>query len=144
MSDVKVPQMNQIVIAGNLVKDPKRIETQSGKTLLKLCIANTRYFRRNGETDKDTCFVDIDYWQNYPDKYVDSLVKGSPVLVSGNLKQESWDDKDTGKPRSKLMVNAGKIESLSWGNDPSESIVGGTVESNAIHDAPATEDDIPF
>ena len=146
MSDVRTPQINQWVVAGNLTGDPERVQTQSGKTVIKFCIANTQHFRRDGQADKDTSFIDVEYWQSYPDRFIDAMVKGAPVLVVGKAKQDTWEDKNTGQKRSKIKLNAMKIEPLSWGNsDGDESTHQPTsAHSSPAVSAPTPEDDIPF
>ena len=145
MSDVRTPQINQWIVAGNLTGDPIRKETTSGKTVIKFCIANTQHFRRDGQADKDTSFIDVEYWQSYPDRFIDAMVKGAPVLVVGKAKQDTWEDKTTGKNRSKIKLSAMKIEPLSWGNSEDESPQQPhSAHSSAPTPASAPEDDIPF
>lgn len=136
MSDVKTPQLNQVVIAGNCTRDPESITTKSGKTVVKLSIANKRYYSKQGEMSEEICFVDIDWWSEYAAKTISTIRKGSPVVVVGNLKLNTWET-PSGDKRSKLSVNAHKVESLCWGNDQSS-------ESAKNITMPKLEDDIPF
>ena len=145
MSDVRTPQINQWIVGGNLTGDPERIQTKSGKTVIKFCIANTQHFRRDGQADKDTSFIDVEYWQSYPDRFIDAMLKGAPVLVIGKAKQDTWEDKNTGQKRSKIKLNAMKIEPLSWGNSEEEATQQPpSADSSATAPASTLEDDIPF
>ena len=63
MSDLRVPDLNQVIIAGRLTRDPELKYTASGLALCKIAIANTRYFKRkDGERGEETTFVDATLW----------------------------------------------------------------------------------
>jgi single-stranded DNA-binding protein len=72
--------------------------------------------------------------------------KGNPLYVEGRLKQESWEDKETGKKQTKTKVVGEHMQFLGGGNGersprPPERQPGPTP---APADAGEDEDDIPF
>jgi len=118
MGDVRVPTLNRIIITGRLAADPDLRYTPSGTAVCKLRIVNTKYARdNNGERQEEPCFFDATIWERQAEYCGDKLQKGRPVLVEGRLKQESWEDKQSGQPRSKLVIAASNIAPLDWDDD---------------------------
>lgn len=172
MGDVRVPDLNKIVICGRLAADPDLRYIPSGAAVCKLCIVNTRYYRnRDGERNEDTCFINATIWERQAEFCGERLSKGRPVLIEGRLKQENWEDKATGQPRSRLVIAAQRITPLDWdeegrsggsgggGNrsnyaDRAQNNNQGNRQNNddqspyknedAYDDEPIPEDDIPF
>ena len=60
----------------------------------------------NGFKKDDTTFIDVKFFGKTAEAAAENLRKGSKIGFSGELKQESWKDKETGKDRSKLVVCA--------------------------------------
>ena len=100
---------NKVFIIGNLARDPDFRHTSSGKSVCKMTVASSR---KNGNTE-ETCFVDVTVWGKTAENCRQYLSKGSCVLVEGYLKQETWDDRNGGGKRSKLVVVAENIQFMS-------------------------------
>jgi len=101
VSDLRLPDLNKVFIAGRLTADPELKYLSSGMALCKLRIANTRFFKKkDGSKGEETCFVDATLWDKQAEWVGESLKKGRPVLIEGSLKTDEWDDKDTGQKRS--------------------------------------------
>jgi single-strand DNA-binding protein len=60
--------------------------------------------------------VDITCWNRLAEIAAEFLKKGRPVLVSGHLAQDRWEEEGTGKKRSKLRVVAETIQFLGGGS----------------------------
>ena len=98
--------LNRIMMAGNLTKDPELRKTPTGKVVTKISIAaNARY--GTGEDRKtDTTYIEVDVW-GVPGENLSKLArKGQEILVEGSLKQDTWEDKQTGESRSKYFIRA--------------------------------------
>jgi single-strand DNA-binding protein len=89
--------INQVILMGRLTRDPEQRTTTSGKTIASFSIA----VDRGGESDQAD-FFDITAWEKLGELVVQYLAKGRRVLVQGRLRQDSWDDKETGKKRSRV------------------------------------------
>jgi single-strand DNA-binding protein len=114
-SNVRVPNINSLTIAGRLGNDPDLRYTQSGVPVANFDICNTRYFKNNnGDKAEESCWVSVTVWEKLAEYVGEHLKKGSPVIVEGRLKQETWDDKDTGAKRSRLKLQANSIHTLEW------------------------------
>jgi single-strand DNA-binding protein len=163
MSDLRVPDLNNVVIAGRLTRDPELKYVSSGRAVCRISIANTRFYKdKNGERKEDTSFIDATVWDKYAEFVGEKLKKGRPVIVEGRLKSDSWEDKASGQKRSKIEIAAQRITALDWdengrgGGGGGGSYGGGggyggessrpssSAPSPREIEEPIPEDDIPF
>lgn len=75
----------------------------------------------NEGKDKDGNYInnsiEVEAWNKTGEVIVNYCPKGSNVFVSGNIRQEEWDDKDTGAKRRKHVLKAGRVELLPKAGD---------------------------
>ena len=104
---------NKVILVGNVTKDPELRYTPKGTALCNLTLAvNEKYTADNGEKRESVSFIEVTFWGRLAEIVGEYVKKGKPILVSGSLKQESWEDKTTGKKRSKLVVVADEMQLL--------------------------------
>lgn len=102
---------NKVILMGNLTRDPELRQTQSGTSVCRFSIAvNRSYTGQDGTNRDETCFIDVDTFGRSAENIAKYFGKGKPILVEGRLRQDTWDDKETGKPRSKLVVVMERFE----------------------------------
>lgn len=119
-----MPDMNKVFLMGNLTRDPTLRSIPGGAAVCDFGLAiNRRYRTSSGEDREETCFVEIETWRRQAETCDRYLSKGSPVLVEGRLKYDQWEDRDTGKKRSKLRVTAQRVQFL--GSPDSDKDAGG-------------------
>lgn len=97
-----------ITIVGNMVDDPELRYTASEAAVANFTVASTpRKFNRqtNEFEDGQTLFQRCSVWREMAENVVESLSKGTRVVVYGNLEGQSWEDKDTGQKRSGTQLN---------------------------------------
>jgi single-strand DNA-binding protein len=99
--------INQVVLMGRLTRDPEQRTTTTGKTIASFSLAVDR-----GGQDDQADFFEVTAWEKLGDLVIQYLGKGRRVLVQGRLRQDSWDDKDTGKKRSRVEVTATDVTFL--------------------------------
>src|SRR6266702_6353952 len=90
----------QITIIGNLVDDPELRYTPTGQTVAKFRVASTPRFRDNstGEwKDGDSLFLTCNVWRQAAENVAESLQRGMRVIVSGRLRQRSYETKEGDK-----------------------------------------------
>jgi len=117
--DADVIDLNRVTLAGNLVRDPQERATQSGNPVCGLRVAvNRQYTGRNGEAQEETCYLDVDVFGGQAGPCIAYLKKGSPVLVEGRLRQDEWEDKETGAKRSRIKVVASRVQFLESSRAP--------------------------
>lgn len=145
--------INQVILMGRLTRDPEQRTTTSGKTIASFSIAVDR-----GGQDDQADFFDVTAWEKLGELVVQYLSKGRRCLVQGRLRQDSWDDKETGKKRTRIEVVATDVTFLDGPNgDGSGSSSGGYQNSSNqsnkksddvviqdIDDKPIDLSEIPF
>lgn len=106
--------LNKVFLIGNLTRDPELRYTPQGSAICDLGLAiNRQYTTNDGAKKEEVCFVDITAWGRQAETCNRFVKKGSQIFVEGRLKLDSWQDKETGKNRSKLNVVAERIQFLS-------------------------------
>lgn len=99
--------INQVILMGRLTRDPETRTTPSGKSVTSFSIAVDRV----GQDDQAD-FFDVTAWEKTGELVQQYLSKGRRVLVQGRLRQDSWEDKETGKKRSRVEVTATDVTFL--------------------------------
>ena len=108
--------INTVILGGNLTRDPEVRYTPQGTAVAKLGLAvNQTYRTKDGENREEVCFIDVDVWARQAETCGEYLKKGSSILVEGTLKLDTWDDRETGKKRSKHKIRARRVTFLSTG-----------------------------
>jgi single-strand DNA-binding protein len=150
---------NQVVLMGNLTRDPDLRQIPSGQSVCSFSLAlNRSYKGQDGEWKEATDFVDVVAWGPLGERVAQYVTKGRPVLVSGRLQSRQWEQ--DGQKRSKLEVVAQDVTFLGGRNDtggdpaPSQNEAPAAakpksksnkdVEIEDISDEPINLDDIPF
>src|SRR6266487_1860281 len=87
----------QITITGNLVDDPELRFTPSGQPVAKFRVASTPRFldkNTNEWKDGDSLFLTCNVWLQAAENAAESLQRGMRVIVSGRLRQRSYETKE--------------------------------------------------
>jgi single-strand DNA-binding protein len=153
---------NRVILVGNLTRDPELRYLASGTAVTDVGLAvNDRRKNANGEWIEETTFVDVTLWGRTAEVMSEYLTKGSPVLIEGRLKLDSWETQD-GQKRSKLKVVGERMQMLSGRGQgggeggaarPARQTAPNSADTQAAppdeaFDAPPAEpaagDDIPF
>ncbi len=149
--------VNQVVLMGNLTRDPEVRQTPGGQSVCSFGLALNRSFKgSDGQWQEATDFVDIVAWAQLGERIAQYLHKGSRVLVQGRLQYRSWEQ--DGQKRSKLDVVASDVTFLDGrdgdGASSSSDSSGSATSKPApkkddiviedIGDEPINLDDIPF
>ena len=142
--------INQVILMGRLTRDPEQRTTTTGKTIASFSIA----VDRAGQDDQAD-FFDVTAWEKTGELVMQYLAKGRRVLVQGRLRQDSWDDKETGKKRTRVEVVASDVTFLDGpnGGDGGASAPSASSQSRNnskdvviedIDDKPIDLSEIPF
>jgi single-strand DNA-binding protein len=108
--------INQVILMGRLTRDPEQRTTSTGKTIASFSIAVDRFGQ-----DDSADFFDITAWEKLGELVIQYLAKGRRVLVQGRLRQDSWEDKETGKKRSRVEVTATDVTFLDGPSDSAKT-----------------------
>lgn len=114
MADLRMPDINSVIIVGNLIKDPAFRTTTSGVPVANFTIASNRKFKDNsGAIKEDVCFIGVVAWYKLAESCYENLRKGSAVLVEGELQSRTWKTED-GFNRSTVEIKARRIQFLNY------------------------------
>ncbi len=127
--------INQVILMGRLTRDPEMRTTTTGKSIASFSLAVDR-----NTQDDQTDFFDVTAWEKLGELANQYLSKGRRCLVQGRLRQDSWDDKETGKKRSKVEIVATDITFLDGPNDGQQG--GGSSAPRAAAPAKKKSDDV--
>jgi single-strand DNA-binding protein len=100
---------NQTTIAGNLVETPELRFTNTGTPVTNLRVAVTQRIQQDGEwRDGETSFFKVNVWRGQAEHLADSLAKGDRVMVTGRLRQRTWETPE-GEKRSVAEIEADEV-----------------------------------
>lgn len=109
---------NRVILLGNLTRDTECRYIPSGTAVADIGIAvNDRRKSPTGEWFDEVTFVDVTLWGRQAEIAGEFLSKGSPVLIEGRLKLDTWESE--GQKRSKLKVIGERIHLLGRNADSS-------------------------
>ncbi|MFF4283182.1 single-stranded DNA-binding protein [Streptomyces kronopolitis] len=97
-----------VTVVGNLTADPELRHTASGLPVAGFTIASTprTYNRDRGEwTDGEPLFLRCSLWRQAGENAAQSLTRGTRVIVTGRLRQRTFDDKE-GQRRTTVEIDA--------------------------------------
>ena len=101
----------QITIIGNLVDDPNLRYTPTGQAVANFRIASTpRFLDRNTNEwkDGDSLFLSCNVWRQAAENVAESLQRGMRVIVSGRLRQRSYETKE-GEKRTVYEIEVDEV-----------------------------------
>ncbi len=102
---------NRVILVGNLTRDVevKYTANQTAVTDIGLAV-NDRRKTATGEWVDEPTFLDVTLWGRTAEIASQYLSKGSPVLIEGRLKLDTWESE--GQKRSKLRVVGERMQML--------------------------------
>jgi len=106
---------NNVTVIGNLTADPELRFTASGVAMVNISVADSRRYQdRNGDWQEDTSFFRGTCWRDMAENVAESLTKGARVVISGRLKQRTWETNE-GEKRNVVELDIQEIgPSLRW------------------------------
>ncbi len=150
-----MPDLNKVMLMGNLTRDPEVRHTPKGTAVGDLSLAiNQSYKAQDGQLREEVCYVDVVTWGRQAETCKEYLTKGSPVFVEGRLQLDQWETKE-GEKRSRLRVRAERIQFLGRAKQGAGGVTGGSQDSSSAgrsasvphedhFDQSHAVDDIPF
>jgi len=126
--------MNKTFHIGNLTRDPELRNTSTGKAIASFSLAV--------QDSKETIFLDFEAWEKTAELVCKYKKKGESIAVEGRLKVDSWEDKDTKKKRSKVIIVAERIEFIGGAKGGENNAAPKTKEE--VVPIQQEESDVPF
>ena len=132
MADLKMPELNSVIIAGNLTKDPVFRETSNNTPVVNFHVAaNRRYKDSSNQWQEDVCYVGVVAWNKLADSCKERLKKGSAVLIDGELQSRTFKTEDS-RNRTIVEIKAKRIQFLNKFSKNNDADVAGV--ANKIED----------
>jgi len=138
--------VNSVVLSGRLVRDPELRHSEKGTAIFNNAIAVESY-DPNAENNQRVSFINFVVFGNFAEQVlVPKLKKGDNITIQGELRQRSWEDKETGEKRSAVEVIARQVvgEFQFRKNGENGSQEPPAEEPTEAAAEPAADDDIPF
>jgi single-strand DNA-binding protein len=102
---------NQVILMGNLTRDPELRTTPNGASVCSFSLAlNRSYKNADGDWQEATDFIDIVAWGPLGERVAQYLSKGRAALVNGRIQSRSWEQ--DGQKRNKVEVVAQDVTFL--------------------------------
>lgn len=136
--------MNKCHFLGRLTRDPELKELSGGKKVVNFTIAVGRDYKKNGETVKEVAYIDCEIWDTGADVIAKHFVKGNPIIVHCSVKQDNWEDKDSGQKRSKLKFRVDSFDFVPGNSNKGEGSVTQDTATTTTSTSEPVGDDIPF
>lgn len=132
MTELKLPEINRVLISGRLTRDPDKRYAPDGTPVTTFDLAFHRRFRnKDGSYGEQAGFVTVITYQRLAEVCGEYLRKGSPVLAEGRLQFREWKN-EKGERRTRLEIRAELVHFL--GRRQGE---GASEEETAGEGAPA-------
>ena len=131
--------MNEVILIGNLTRDPETRQTKNGIPYCRFSLAVNRR-KREGQNQPEADFIPILCWRNLAELCQKYLAKGRKCGVVGRLEVHSYEDQE-GTKRTAFEVVADNVEFLS-SRKPDEPAAGQATQSTDGY-TEVTGDDLP-
>ena len=136
---------NNVTLIGRLTADPVSKYLPSGSAVVEFSIANNYYVSTKNATEVN--YFDIVAFGKMSETVSKYLTKGKQVAISGTLRQERWQDKDTNAARSKVRIIMQSMQMLGSANPTSAGMDTTYTPSSSGVDLGSFSDDddeVPF
>lgn len=112
MAGLKMPDINNVLLAGVLTSDPTFRKTSNGTPVANFYIVSIRKFKDNtGQWRDNVCYVGVVAWDRLASSCYENLKRGSAILIDGELQSRSWKNED-GTSRNVVELKARRIQFL--------------------------------
>lgn len=121
--------LNSVTVIGRLTRDlddKSYAVSANGTARAKISIAVNRSVKKDNQRIDETSFFDVTIWGKTAENLKPYLHKGTQVAVQGYLKQDRWQDKQSGQARSSVGIVVDNIQ-----------LVGGKKDSGRQGGAPS-------
>ena len=139
MSELRLPEINRVLLSGRLTRDPDRRYATDGTAVTSFGLAFNRHYRaQDGSSAEHTGFVTVMTYQRLAEVCGQYLKQGSAVLVEGRLQMREWTGPQ-GRMGTRLEVRGEMVHFLERrsettpgeGGEPPDRAASGTPHSHA-------------
>jgi single-strand DNA-binding protein len=123
MPEYKAPNINTIMLTGNVVENPDLRYLPDGKAVLTFRIAhNSSYRNKDGEwVEAPPVFMKVVMFGSGAEWLGENLQRGHTVCIDGKLQGREWTDKNTGDKRNSVEIHATRVQKLTKSESETEA-----------------------
>ena len=108
--------VNKVILVGIMTKDPEVTQLNSSVSIAKFTLAMNHIYKEK----KEAFFADCEVWGKQAEIVEKYATKGGVVYVEGRLRNDTWEDKQTGQKKSRTKIVCDKIQLLRKGGNGEE------------------------
>jgi single-strand DNA-binding protein len=103
--------LNSVQLIGRLGRDPEMRFTSTGAAICRLSVATNRTAGRDSDGSQEyaTDWTIVEAWDRLAEHCNEYLYKGRRVLITGSLRTDSWEDRETKQRRYRTYVRADEV-----------------------------------
>ncbi|MBN2378753.1 single-stranded DNA-binding protein [candidate division WOR-3 bacterium] len=137
MADLRLPNLNIVLLSGRLVADPELRYTPKGTAVCSFRMAVSRRYqdKDSGEWKDDASFFNVVVWDRMAELAGERLRKGSPVMLEGALRSRSYEAQD-GNRRYVVEVVSRRLQFLEKAPATGEGFAASEGPSSAEEEDP--------
>lgn len=105
--------LNNVMLIGRLTKDPESKYLPSGMAVVEFSIANNYYM--SNKSSNEVNYFDVVAYGKIAETVSKYLTKGKQIAITGTLRQERWQDKDTNATKSRVRIIMQSMQMLGSG-----------------------------
>lgn len=148
--------VNKVILIGNLGATPELKYLPSGQAVCTFSLATTEKWNdKGGQTQERTEWHSVEVWGKQAEACGKYLDKGRSVYVEGQIRTDSWEDKETGQKKYRVKIVARDVRFLGGGKGAEGGAErdlerqrtgggGGGGQDRPGQDFGPGDDDIPF
>lgn len=118
--------VNTVVLVGRLVRDAELKYTNSGLAICEFAVAINNRRKQGDEWVEEAHFFDVTLFGRQGEAIQRFMTKGKQVGIEGSLRQDRWQDRESGQNRSKVVVIANNVMLLGGRDDAGGGGGGGS------------------
>jgi single-strand DNA-binding protein len=141
-------ELNKVLLVGRLTADPELRYTQTGTAVASLRVAADH---RIDKDRKETLFIGATAWGKLAEFTNEYFRKGSAIMIEGRLRLETWEDRNGGGKRERIVIVAERIQFAETKKEAEARGGSSRGEDGPQYDEPPTSsapgnttDDLPF
>ncbi|CAN1210382.1 single-stranded DNA-binding protein [Tumidithrix helvetica PCC 7403] len=114
--------LNKVNLVGRAGRDPEVKYFESGKVVCNFTLAVNR---RTSNRDEPPDWFDLELWDKSAEVAANYVKKGSLIGITGSLKFDRWQDRNTGEERQKPVIRVEQLDLLGSKRDNESASTGG-------------------
>ena len=148
MADLRLPNINKVMLCGRITQDIELRYTPKGTPLTRFSLAYDRSYKdESGAWQKVAHFIEVVAWTKWAESLSNQAHKGSPVIIEGRLETRTYVDSNNNN-RKVVEIVAEYIQFLESKFRAEGDALGSDDEvplpKDELPQAQVTNDDVPF